>query len=982
LKNNLKQSPLRTAAMIRFQLDQLGARNAHHEFEHLCRNLAREVICPNILPATGPVSSGGDQGRDFETFVTFINFSKKEHNYFAGHSGESKLIFACSIIKQAKIRAKIESDVASICSGCKPDVIYFFSNQDISVALRHKIQKWCLDTHTVHLEIIDAQALSEQLSSPSTFWIAEKYLDISSEFLPRQTCIEDNEYDNAYQRWIVEGCKPVNYADFIDIKSNLRNAMYEDELKSDLSKWQMAMEKFISDDYPDDLQRRAIYEVCVTELRGKHDLNPRIEQIEIYFQRWGTPNNNGAIRDAAILLSYCSSAVRIGEFNIDKYRLHQLSSSLIKHINKQLSATYSENSKSELLLTRAMASTLQFQYSEKPELRKDDILKWLLRLADSIKKAPLFPLEQFADMLTEIAPHFAYDQDYFKLTSQVDILLADRSKGHIVAEKCRDRALKFLESDLPILAINEFHRAKINWFSSETLKGSLLSSLILSNIYLDLGLSYAAKYHAMAAAYVINFSDQDSIKKMIVQAVSQLARCHYASGDWISYSDIFPLALSLHYHFSIDSDDWQKHSNIQEAVFHFLVMQFLSKKTGVKELQILVETPLRDLEMPEDLRNEILEPELSMETYEKMSPQEVIKKCGDVLNAPPFSDSNTARNYCWRALGITWKVNSTNIYEDIPYIEDFIAILQIAIADFSTIDLGLIPTTVELDAVVSDTMDFHLSEIPDNDRIAFKVRIPKISNDDIVDINDTHAEILSITTRLLWTCSSLPENDIKVKIEQAFKGDLSGKSFLIKPYRELFKAFNNEKGFNDRRKTDTSFYASLEFNYREHDSLSWVNTPGWGYSENKAHEFLENRYRRNVIPIRHTLNRLKKDSKFKTWVNELRSEGYLDWQILGVISNLALNYRIRKICKPNNTQYYSILMSEMMDKEESAGSEFPDDLLYLEYNHILMANLLSSARVWGLENRTQTPDFKAWSKLLNERYFHNVDDIPHDDIIL
>ncbi|MNV32226.1 hypothetical protein D3C71_1235570 [compost metagenome] len=75
-------------------------------------------------------------------------------------------------------------------------------------------------------------------------------------------------------------------------------------------------------------------------------------------------------------------------------------------------------------------------------------------------------------------------------------------------------------------------------------------------------------------------------------------------------------------------------------------------------------------------------------------------------------------------------------------------------------------------------------------------------------------------------------------------------------------------------------------------------------------------------------------------------------------------------------------MSEMMDKEESAGSEFPDDLLYLEYNHILMANLLSSARVWGLENRTQTPDFKAWSKLLNERYFHNVDDIPHDDIIL
>lgn len=69
-----KNTPRRRAliAQLLFQLDQLSATNSHHEFEHICRHLARETITPNILPATGPVTAGGDEGRDFETFTTFI----------------------------------------------------------------------------------------------------------------------------------------------------------------------------------------------------------------------------------------------------------------------------------------------------------------------------------------------------------------------------------------------------------------------------------------------------------------------------------------------------------------------------------------------------------------------------------------------------------------------------------------------------------------------------------------------------------------------------------------------------------------------------------------------------------------------------------------------------------------------------------------------------------------------------------------------
>jgi hypothetical protein len=61
-------TPEEAGKLIRFALSELAAENAHHDFEHLCRHLTRRKICPNIIPATGPVSGGGDQGADFETY--------------------------------------------------------------------------------------------------------------------------------------------------------------------------------------------------------------------------------------------------------------------------------------------------------------------------------------------------------------------------------------------------------------------------------------------------------------------------------------------------------------------------------------------------------------------------------------------------------------------------------------------------------------------------------------------------------------------------------------------------------------------------------------------------------------------------------------------------------------------------------------------------------------------------------------------------
>src|SRR5688572_18627255 len=91
---------------IRFALAGLGARNANHEFEHLCRDFARARISPSLLPSTGPVSAGGEHGRDFETFTTF-----------AADDGQRKMVFANTLTQSARLPQKNRSDLGKIMSG-------------------------------------------------------------------------------------------------------------------------------------------------------------------------------------------------------------------------------------------------------------------------------------------------------------------------------------------------------------------------------------------------------------------------------------------------------------------------------------------------------------------------------------------------------------------------------------------------------------------------------------------------------------------------------------------------------------------------------------------------------------------------------------------------------------------------------------------------------------------------------------------------
>ncbi|MFE2976508.1 hypothetical protein [Streptomyces sp. NPDC059258] len=173
------------SAFIRYQLSKMRTRNEHHKFEDLCRAFSRQRVAKNIIPATGPVSAGGDQGRDFETFLSYTKGNIQSLGMFLGIEDGHRIVFCCSL-QQSAIYSKVMADVQAVCGkpGSMPvDAIVYFIEADVSTSLRHRLTDKVLQDYGVQLSIIDGGALTESLCEPESVWMSVEFLNLSLDLL-------------------------------------------------------------------------------------------------------------------------------------------------------------------------------------------------------------------------------------------------------------------------------------------------------------------------------------------------------------------------------------------------------------------------------------------------------------------------------------------------------------------------------------------------------------------------------------------------------------------------------------------------------------------------------------------------------------------------------------------------------------------------------------------------------------------------------
>jgi hypothetical protein len=973
---------------IRFQLSHLRSLNKHHVFEDLARHFARLRICENILPATGPVDSGGDQGRDFETYRSYLTSTPIATSTFLGKAGEKKIVFACSL--QTAIQSKIKSDVRTICGGTERiDVVHYFCETDLPVSRRHELQLWARDEFNAELEIFDGQVLSEQLADLDVFWIAEEYLDVPAEMYPRIQ-EEPTTYTAFKQRWLIEDREPHNYADLSQIKYGIRRATFHRDAKPDLTRWLAKMETFLREGDSHELRRRAIYEIWVAALRGQNNLTVKKPLVEQYFAALDNLSCISDLEDASALLSYCSIAQLKGHFEIMPETLLQWTQSVVRHIEHSLDTAYGPGPRCRLLQIRGFAGCLPFRHGiipyTDPQTAFDETLDWWLRLLEEVESAPLFPLENFAKLLCMATPFVGEDPRFLTLTSKVDDLLSSRTGGCVAAEKCHERAMAYYRSGRYLLAIRQLHQAKIKWFSAETLRESLLAMLILSDCYQKLSLVYAAKYYSAIVAYLAFSQDQEDVKPVLPQGLFSLVDSCYVAGEWLSFVHFGRLALGAHQRYNDNPSESQEHEDLEALLVHASILRLITRRFDPSLADKIAEMCDHWPIHPESLKG--LENLLGEEHsyWRTTSLESLWEDSQKQLCGRPFCDVGNKRSIDWRALGIEWHVQFDNEYLTTLISEEFVATLQILLAELGGEDLCLLSTKAEIQCLITEHGQVDIDEQPSNEGSIWSIGFPKEWIQNPQHLDDLRSNIAALALEVLSRCSMLSFEAFQRRLGGALSEGLALKIFAVRPYAELYVQFLPLSMFEAvGRQALSPLRPDWEFNSVEHPELAWIDDPGPGYSSEKAREFLNNRYATLIRPIRLTLPRLLQDDGFRSLLQKLKEEGYLDWQILLMVSNIAVDYRVNALSSGNTSPEAQVtLLQELMFREETEDDvKVPADIFTEEtFNLRKKLHLAAVARTWELLIHRDTPDFAALPRLLNVLYNNSTDDIAHEDLFL
>lgn len=955
---------------IRFQIAQLSARNGQADFEKLCLFLAKNRIHPNVLPATGPVQSGGDQGRDFETFHTYLGKLSSPSSYFVANASESPVAFACSLERDpAKKNGKIEKDVQSILgSGSSVERIFFFSGEDIPVAKRHKVIDAVRSQYRVELEILDAAAISLQLTDGDVFWIAVQYLKIPSEAYP---AITTDWYSTLLAEYKLSEEIPSTYEEFCDIKTATRYIYKNNELKKDLLFWLPLFDVFVENSQsPRRIVRAAIYEKFVASLVGLKDVTGQEENIKNYFSDFSSFLELPDLEDAQVLHSFSATATMNGALNLPVKYVNGLTGEIERILSKRFRESHNVDVKTALLEIQA-SFTFQDLRSKSPFATR--IERYVAKLKQIIKLLPrthYYSVETLSDrvdrFISIILDAGAQLGELETIPNLVAPHLARYGGKELVAQKLRARAIQYLKHKETYKAIACLHELKINWFNSDSIEGSILSCFLLADTYRSVDLYYAAKYYGLIGAFLAFKYNPVQLHKQVLHGLSMASDCEYASGGWLSYIDFLDLLIATHYsmtkNFNVfDHDDMHRILYYPALIMHCAEQYFpevvpaLKERYGrwgfitheIKELQGQVASKFDQVTLEKNLKEQIL---------------------GKI-----FNDVGMLRTVFFNGLGCNWKFTYSNDWETNGLAEQLIAVFQILMFDFSETELYIIPTDVQINISLTDNERPSWNEIASNTDIQWNIEIPRLGLTSFDSIRDHAFHYFVAAQEIIRSVSLLPIEKYKKIIEVKVKEeDILGKMSFGRPYFDLYKEFVSADSFSAKWKNLHSAARIEESAVRVSSNLAWRSGPAPIYNHDKEIKAINKRIDGCKRALSISMSQLLGSDKVKHLVGLLKYEGWLEWQILYAITMIWVNHKAQPYYKELHTyeDMQKFASQKLMSDEGEWYVPFDEAILNKERLSQELSTIMPVAFLpsFGLEYCGRTPNGSAIVTLLKDRF--------------
>lgn len=995
---------------VRFALSQLRVRNGQHEFETLTRMLGKTMVTRNLLPATGPVAAGGDQGRDFESYPTQLPGQVQKIGRELGIPDKAMVGFTCTL-QQGDLRSKIRSDVAKIVAdGTDVDFVVAYCEADIPVARRHAIERDVENRHKVKLAIFDGNAIAELLADHATFWIAETYLHVPARVLPVPVDRPD-WYEEDLVRWRADADPVDTMGRLIDLAGCLHYACTTREGRADLPFWLERLETALDPDRPRPLRRRALYECVAGNIRGLGDLTPVDDRAAEYLDDALAASEPQVLADAATVLMYVCGALARGRTGHSAQALRTWNAGLAQRVEELLETDPPPGATCVLLDTlgwlrlqpdvvAANETGHEYVIGEEitemtPEERWEAIssgeaapvnvplvdpsgaIEAYAKLVRVLPDAPLFPVEMLSKALSLFAPTLVDVQEYDRVVNTIDARLATTSGEAAAADNALDRCQALVKANRPVAALKQLHQARNALFSGDARYQLGQATLATSVAYRDLGLYMAAKSYALAASYLAD--DTDPARHSIGLAYAAFADYH--QGAWCSAAHLDCEALRSHRLLAERPMDFDQHGWLSGAFFELTQVRSLARKAGDPHRADVERAVARD--GLDQFLDELLEVALGGQSpwWESLDLGDHVARVVEDLGRPPFDDTTEIRRVRFECLGVTWTVVFRNRYADVAVGERFAAALQIVLAHLADDDLNLLPMsrTVYVTALPTGAeFNAHaLESTPEESRLS--VSLPAVGRLTTDSVNDHARKTMAAVTTAIVEVSTLDDDQLQRVLVAGAEDQLLSSICFAVPYDVLWRSAVAETSFEGRPRSAEPLFDPVASAAESHAVLAARTTPSPGYDPEKSMAEIKHRYTDLPPRMKPTLDALRRDVDFADVVATLRGEGWKDWQILIAVHNVAKSARHTFTASAATRAERKAMVDKFMapepDDDPISPSSFTVDSLR---QALSMASASSAMNVWGLRLRPQTPPGGVL-ELLRSRYGWADDDVEHDD---
>lgn len=1011
-------SPTQLAAQIRFALATLAETNDHHAFEHICAGLARRRIVSNLLPATGPVSAGGDQGLDGESHWTDLP-NEGATSWFSLLASNERVALACTIQK-SDVAGKIRRDLAAIAeSDDEVRRVIYFTITAIPVALRHQLQTYARDTHGIELDIWDAQGIAQHLADYDLFYLAVDHLHLPMELAPEPPVAEPDRpewYLAELSEWRGRSRFTGSAGEVVALREPLRYGTTHSETHADVADWLSIAYQLRGATSDDETKRRLDYEIVHATVYGQNTLRPADAIVIEYFTGLLEATPNPAVLMEAILLLRLVSAMhgrRATELPLET--IQDWHDRLADQVTAMLAATQGPNQHAELLVAQAFlahspslhntavdpadqptmtdliervrdtAATGPFPITvpENGELFDLELgMSALMQLTDLLPANPLVPIHFLTTNFDLHAPILRRHPDYLRVRDALDEATGRVEGQAAQGDRAQARAVALLRAGDTRAALSEIHEAKFKWLTGDTSMGAALMMLLASRAYYDLKLPLAAKQYALAAATLARQSGDAELELIMARGIMIAATCDHLAGQWLSATYCFRIGIWAQAQYADDPWSLSRYPYFQ----NMLVDQAFILRTAaaIRPAAMEIVRPIVESTQVDRLLAPMIASTAELPPPTEAQVEEAARRSEMGL---PFSDAGPIRTYDWASLNNHWRVHVKNERHAVLAAERFIAAAQILLADEHSVrELLILPGPITVDVDVAENaetdMQHNFTDLTDTEPGHFAVTLTPLHA-----LTPERAELETATAllRVLATQSMIPRDAFMEILERTFQHGIWHQLNAIRPYDELadlhpsemYELFSNAAftAIGDRDEDmDTAAILAAD---------PWTSTR---YHQPTALEAINNDYANLLPPVRLTLNRLGADPAFRELASQLKTEGWKDWHLLTAIANIAVNERARRtglnmtssMTQADQERFWELATAEEHSADDDLGPElFTADNLQF---HLSVAASAALHR-FGLELHVSNVDPDQLFLILGARFNYWTDDTPHDPIL-